>query len=95
MDDWEKINKNSLPEKEDFPSHLNIEDIIHVDYAHKKGGCRGFEIKNLGKYHHWYVQNDALLLAGVFENFRNIYLKTYVLDPAKFTASPRLAYQAA
>ena len=45
MDDWEKINKNPLPEKEDFPSHLNIEDIIHVDYAHKKRGCRGFEVK--------------------------------------------------
>ena len=53
------------------------------------------KLKNLGEYHDWYVQNDALLLAGVFENFRNIYLKTYVLDPAKFTASPRLAYQAA
>ena len=95
MDNWEKTNKNSLPEKEYFSSHLNIEDIIHADYSHKKRGCRGFEIKNLGEYHDWYVQNDALLLVDVFENFRNIYLKTYELDPAKFIAAPRLAYQAA
>ena len=35
------------------------------------------------------------MLVDVFENFRNIYLKTYELDPAKFIAAPRLAYQAA
>ena len=27
MDDWEKINETSLPEKEDFYSHFNMEDI--------------------------------------------------------------------
>ena len=36
MDDWEKFNQTSLPEKEDFDSHLNIEDITDADYTHKK-----------------------------------------------------------
>ena len=27
MDDWEKFNETSLLEKEDFYSHLNMEDI--------------------------------------------------------------------
>ena len=36
MDDWEKFNQTSLPEKEDFDSHVNIEDITDADYTHKK-----------------------------------------------------------
>ena len=42
-----------------------------------------------------YVQNDTLLLADVFENFRNICLKIYKLDLAKFLSAPGLAWQAA
>ena len=44
MDDWEKFNETSLPEKEDFYSKLNIEDITDVDYAYAKIVCRDFEI---------------------------------------------------
>ena len=36
MNDWEKFNKTSLPEGEDFYSHLNMEDITNGDYAHAK-----------------------------------------------------------
>ena len=36
MDDWEKLNEISLPEKEDFYSHLNMEDITHADYVQKE-----------------------------------------------------------
>ena len=56
---------------------------------------KDFQIKNLGEYHDLYVQNDTLLLADVFENFRNMYLKPYELDPAKFLSAPGLAWQAA
>ena len=42
-----------------------------------------FEIKNLGKYHDLYVRSNTLLLADVFEKFRNMCLKIYKLDPAK------------
>ena len=34
MNDWKKFNETSLPEKDDFQSHLNIEDITVADYAH-------------------------------------------------------------
>ena len=40
-------------------------------------------------------QSDTLLLADVFENFRNMSLEIYKLDPAKFLSTPGLAWQAA
>ena len=36
MDYWEKLNETSLPEKEDFYSHLNMEDITDVNYEPAK-----------------------------------------------------------
>ena len=63
INDWEKFHETLLPKKEDFYSHLNMEDITDADYAHAKGVCKDFEIKN-----DLYVQSDTLLLADVFEN---------------------------
>ena len=41
----------------------------------QKKVCKDFEIKNLGEFHNLYIQSDTLLLADVFENFKNICLK--------------------
>ena len=41
-----------------------------------------------------YVQSDTLLLAAVFENFRNMSIKGYKLDPAHFLSATGLACQA-
>ena len=50
--------------------------------------------KNRGEYHDLYAQCDTLLLADVFENFRDKYIKIYELDPAHFVSAPGLARQA-
>ena len=71
-----------------------MEDITDADYGHAKRVCKDFEIKNLEEYHNLYVQSDTLLLADVFQNFRNMCLKIYELDPAKFLSAPGLAWQA-
>ena len=42
-----------------------------------------------------YVQSDTLLLPDVFENFRNMCLEIYELDPASFLTAPGLTWQAA
>ena len=53
-----------------------------------------FKLKNLGDYHDLYVQSDTLLLADVFENFRNKCIEIYELDPAHILSAPGLAWQA-
>ena len=50
MADCEKLNEKSLPDKEDFYSHLNMEDITDTDYMHAERVCKDFEIKRLGEY---------------------------------------------
>ena len=51
-------------------------------------------LRNLSDYHDLYVQCDALLLADVFENFRNKCMEIYVLDPAHFSSALGLAWEA-
>ena len=94
MDSWEKFNETSLPSKKDFYSNLNMENIDDIDYRHGNNVFKRFKLKNLGEYHDLYVQSDTLLLADVFENFRNTCLKVYELDPANFLSLPGLAWQA-
>ena len=48
-----------------------MEDITDAGYLYAKIACKDFEI-NLFEYHYLFVQSDALLLAGVFETFRNM-----------------------
>ena len=94
MDSWEKFSEISLTSKEDFYSNLNMEDISNIDYRYANNVFKGFKLENLGDYHDLYVQRDTLLLADVFNNFRDMCIKEYELDPAHFLSLPGLAWQA-
>ena len=91
MESWEKFDENTLPPKEAFYSNLNLEDIRDEDYAYAQKVWDVVEINNLGEYHNLYVQSETLLLEDVFENFRNMCLEIYELDPVHFVSSPGLA----
>ena len=94
MDSWERFNEASLPDKEYFYSNLYLEDITDEDYLHTQKIWDVFVIKNLGEYHDFYVQTDTLLLAEVFESFRDKCLEIYELNPAHFLSAPGLSWQA-
>ena len=94
MDNWERFNETSLPSKKSFYSNLNMENIDDIDYRHGNNVFKIFKLNNLGQYHDLYVQSDTLLLADVFENFRNKCLEVYELDPAHFLSLPGLTWQA-
>ena len=93
--DWEKYNETTLPKKEENCSGLTIEDITATNYKDEKSVCKDFEIKHLGQYHYLYLRSDVLLLANIFEKFREICLEMYELEPAEFFSTPGLAWQAA
>ena len=91
MDDWEKLYDIPLPEKEDFYSHLSMEDNTDADYTHTKGAFKNCKITILCEYHDLFVQRNTLLLADVFENFRNTCLEIYEIDRAHFLTAPGLS----
>ena len=88
MDNWEKFNETTIPAKEVFYCKLNLEGISDADYAHAQKVWEVFGIK----YHDLYTQNDTLLLADVFENFRNKCIEIDELDSAHFLSAPELAW---
>ena len=71
-----------------------MDDIPDEGYAHYKKVFKEFVFKNLGHNHDSYVQCNTLLLADVFENFRNKCIEIYELDAAHFLSAPGLAWQA-
>ena len=96
MDNCQKFNEASLPEKEAFYSHLKMKYITDEDYMHAKRirkDFKIFKIKSLGEFHGLYVQSDTLLLADIFNSFWNMCLEIYELDHAHFPFAQGLAWQ--
>ena len=95
MSTLERLKETKLLPKEAFYSKLNNEDISDEDYAHAQKVWRMFKMERFQDYHNLYNKTDVLLLADVFESFRNICIKNYKLDPAHYYTAPGLAWDAA
>ena len=94
MDTEEKFNDTKLPPREAFYSKLSGRGITEKDYKHAWNVWNTFNMKTFKDYHELYNETDVLLLADVFENFRNLCLKNYGLDPAHYFTAPGLAWDA-
>lgn len=94
MDSFEKFEETSLTPIEKFYSTLYLKWISEDDYNHAKKVWEVFGMKNMGEYHDLYLKTDVLLLADVFENFRDVCMKNYKLDPAWYYAAPVLSWDA-
>ena len=94
MDNFNKFDYPSLPDKDDFFNILTGEAITDADYTHARLVWDTFQMKTMGEYHDLYLKSDVLLLESVFENFRTICLEHYGLDPAHFYTSPGLSWKA-
>lgn len=71
-DSWAKLEEDSLPRKEDFYSTLTETIIEEIEYRHAIKVWDHFRCTSLGEYSNLYLKIDVLLLADIFENFRNI-----------------------
>ena len=94
MDKEEKFNDTKLPPREVFYSKLSGKGITEKDYKHACNVWNSFKMKTFKEYHELYNITDVLLLADVFENFRDICLKNYGLDPVYYFTAPGLAWDA-
>ena len=69
---FERLRTGELPPKEAFYSKLNDCGISDEDYAHAQNVWSAFYCKTFRVYHDLYNVSDVLLLADIFENFRNV-----------------------
>ena len=94
MNTEEKFNNTKLPPREAFYSKLSGRGIKEKDYNHAWNVWNTFKMKTFKEYHELYNITDVLLLADVFENFRDLCLKIYGLDPVYYFTAPGLAWDA-
>ncbi|XP_065216507.1 uncharacterized protein LOC135842799 [Planococcus citri] len=94
VDCEDKLALDSLPSHDQFYSKLVGSNISEMQYKQAAKVWQEFKCKNLGEYSDLYLKTDVLLLTDVFENFRNICLKTYGLDPAQYYTAPGLSWDA-
>ncbi|XP_018405556.1 PREDICTED: uncharacterized protein LOC108781931, partial [Cyphomyrmex costatus] len=64
------------------------------DYAHAENVWQRFSVRTLGEYSDLYLKTDVLLLADVFENFRDSCVASYGLDPAHYYTLPGFTWDA-
>ena len=91
MSSWDKFEESQLPPIEAFYSSLNMSNVSEGNYEHLQRVWKEFRIRNLGKYHDLYLKTDVILLANVFEAFRDTCLEHYSLDLAHLYTSLWLA----
>ena len=91
----DRLKETRLPPKSAFYSKLNDADISDEDYEHARTVWKEFGRKTLREYHDLYNLSEVPLLADVFENFRDVCIDNYGLDPAWYFMSPGLAWDAA
>ena len=94
LDNLEKLKDTITPPQDAFYSNLSGKGINKGCYEHVLNVWKKFNIKTLKDYLKLYNINDVLLLADIFENFRNICLKNYGLDPVHYYTAPGLAWDA-
>ena len=94
MGGYDKLFETKLPSVKDFYSKLNDEDISPENYTHAQSVWNHFGCKTMRDYHDLYLKSDILLLADVFESFRDLCLENYKLDPAYYFTAPGLFYDA-
>ena len=94
MDSIEKLKDPTPPPQKAFYSKLTGKGINNYNYNHVLNVWKTWNMKTFKEYLELYNVTDVLLLADVFENFRDICLKNYGLDPVYYYTAPGLAWDA-
>ena len=93
FDSMDKLDLKEFPDKKEFYSVLYQKDISDKEYEHGKKIFDKY-CKNFKDYLMIYQKLDVLILSDVFENFRELCLKYYEIDPAYCYSAPGLSWNA-
>ena len=91
---YDKLFETQLPQIEDFYSNLNNEECSLLDYRKAQLVYNKFSCKTLLDYHNIYLNSDVLLLADIFETFKEVCYKIYGLDVSYYYTAPGLSWDA-
>ncbi len=95
IDSFDKFNEQKLPPFELWHDRLTSSISVTSDqYRHAETVFETFGCKSIGDFHDLYLLSDTLLLACVFEEFRNVCYDVYGLDPAYYFSASNLSLQA-
>ena len=109
MSDFTKLTETEPPPREAFNSWLNSTEVVSCtnefhemrpvkitdeDYDHFMEMWKRSGSKTLGDLTEFYVKGDTLQLADVFENFIDVCMKKYGLDPSYYVTAAHLANDA-
>jgi hypothetical protein len=90
---YDILNENKLPSKNvEWLNDLTKEYTSEEDIKHANMIYEMYKCKNIREYTLLYLKTDVVLLAEIFENFRDVSLKTYQLDPAWYYTTPGFAW---
>ena len=92
LDSWEKLDEQALPPQPAFFSKLRQTGISDADYAHACSVWERFGCRSMREYNELYMKSDVLLLADIFEEFREVCVRNYGLDPAHYVSAPQLSW---
>ena len=90
----EHYAEKCLPPLHKFISKLTGKSITLERYEELQKIWDSFGCRTLEEFLEIYLESDVLMLADIFENFRNNCLKYYHLDPANYVSAPSLSYHA-
>jgi hypothetical protein len=94
VDSWQKLDETCLPSKISFNNQLTFSEVNDQDYSHAQKVWKAFNCRTLGEYSDQYLKTDVLLLADVFERFRDLTMTSYKLDPCHYFTTPGLTWDA-
>ncbi|XP_041675515.1 uncharacterized protein LOC121530461 [Drosophila eugracilis] len=94
LDSFEKFNETQLPSIDSFYNSLSDENCSVEDYSFAQKVWDTFNCNTIRDYLKLYLESDVLILADVFENFRNICRRIYKLDPINYVTAPSISWDA-
>ena len=95
MKDESAFKKTKLPDKKKFYNRLSESGVSDQEYEHAETVWNVFNCKTMRHYHDLYLLSDTMMLADVFENFRDINLDKFELEPLHYYSLPGLAWDCA